>query len=169
MAYINTKTKQYPVTEQDIRNEYSSTAFPFPFVAPEEYAVVFPTPQPEGTVTQGAFEIAPELTDKGVYEQRWEVRSRFQEYTDAEGVVHTVAEQEAAAIAADESTKKAANAARAKQLLLESDFAALVDVRATLTNVAEFDTYRAALRAIVTNPPVTVEQWPERPDSVWSA
>lgn len=169
MAYINKVTNQYPVSEQDIRNEYSNTAFPFPFVAPEPYAVVFPTPRPEGTVTQGAFEIAPELTDKGVYEQRWEVRSRFQEYTDDDGTVHTVAEQEAAAIAADEAAKKEANVNRAKQLLADTDFAALVDVRASLTNVAEFDSYRTALRAIVINPPVVVSEWPQRPDSIWSA
>lgn len=70
-------------------------------------APVFPAPQPTfDPITQMAREIAPVLTDKGHWEQRWEVIARFQEYTDEEGVVHTVAEQEAAAIAADAAAKK---------------------------------------------------------------
>lgn len=169
MAYINTTTNQYPITEQDIRALYPNTSFPFPFVAPDTYTVVFPTPQPElNSILEIAIEIEPELTSKNVWEQRWEVRSRFSEYTDEQGVVHTVAQQEAAAIAVDQAAKKASNVAEAKRLLAETDFSAFVDVRQTLTNVVEFDAYRTSLRAVVIDPPVVVE-WPLRPTSVWTA
>lgn len=70
--------------------------------------VVFPTPQPAfDPVIRVAREIAPQQTANGNWEQRWEVVPRFTEYTDADGVLHTVAEQEAAAIAADKAERVA--------------------------------------------------------------
>lgn len=106
MNYINTKTNQYPVSEQDIRNINPNTSFSSPFIAPPEYALVFASPQPEfNQVTQTAREVQPELTSKGNYEQRWEVVSKFVEYNDEQGVLHTVAEQEAEAIAKDSAEK----------------------------------------------------------------
>lgn len=99
MNYINTTTNQYPVSEQEIRQQCPNTSFATPFAAPEEFAVVFPAPPPDyNSVIQMAREIAPELTVKGTWEQRWEVVSRFTEYTDEEGVLHTVVEQEASAL-----------------------------------------------------------------------
>ena len=104
--YINTQTNQFSITERDIRNLNPNTSFPSPFIAPDEYAVVFPAPQPtHDPIIQAAREIAPVLTPKGHYEQQWEVVPRFVEYADEEGVVHTVAEQEAAAIEADRKSK----------------------------------------------------------------
>jgi len=106
MNYINKTTLQYPISEQDIRNLNPNTSFSTPFVAPSEYALVFASPQPEfNQVTQTARELQPELTSKGNYEQRWEVVSKFVEYTDEQGIVHTVAEQEQAAIAKDSAEK----------------------------------------------------------------
>lgn len=66
-----------------------------------------------------------------------------------------------------------ANVARAKQELLASDWSDLPSVRNTaiephLLNGADFDTYRAALRAIVVGRPAVVEVWPVRPETVWS-
>lgn len=105
--YINTTTNEYPVSEQTIRALFPNTSFPFPFVPTEEYKVVFPTPQPTAynPVTQLIRETTPTLTEKGIWEQAWEIVPKFQEYTDENGVVHTVAEQEAAAIAADQQQK----------------------------------------------------------------
>lgn len=65
------------------------------------------------------------------------------------------------------------NAAQAKALLLDSDWSDLPSVRNTaiephLVNTQDFDTYRAALRAIVVDKPAVVEAWPVRPDAVWS-
>lgn len=104
--YINTKTKQYPITESEIRAVNSNTSYPHPFPVPDGYAVVFQTPQPSyDPVIQMAREISPILTSKNIWEQRWEVVSKFQEYTDEEGVLHTVAEQEAKAIEANTAAK----------------------------------------------------------------
>lgn len=104
--YIHTPTARYPLAEQDIRNENRNTSFASPFRAPDEYEVVFPTPQPTfDPVIRIAREVAPERTAKGNYEQRWEVATRFSEYTDENGVVHTVAEQEAAAVATDRAAR----------------------------------------------------------------
>ena len=104
--YLNTKTLQHPLSEQDIRGAFPNTSFTNPFSPPDGYAVVFPTPQPaHNTVTQTAREVAPVLTSKGHYEQQWEVVPRFTEYTDDEGITHTVAEQEAAAIAQAQATQ----------------------------------------------------------------
>lgn len=105
--YINIQTNQYPISERDIRNAFPNTSFSNPFKAPEEYQVVFPIPQPVfNPVVQTVREIAPVLTDKGTYEQQWEVISKFQEYTDEQDVVHTVQEQEDAALAANLSSAK---------------------------------------------------------------
>ncbi len=73
--YINTQTLQYPVSEQDIRNQYSNTSFPTPFTPTEEYAYVFPAPKPEhSALTHYVVEGAPTLTHKGHWEQTWSVQ-----------------------------------------------------------------------------------------------
>ena len=74
MTYIHTPTGQYPVTEADIRAANPQTSFPAIFTPPEGYEVVFPAPRPAyNAITHGVRESAPVLTDKGHYEQRWEV------------------------------------------------------------------------------------------------
>ncbi len=90
--------------------------------------------------------------------------------------VYTVEVQPLSAedIEARTSTRKLDNAARARQLLQETDWCDLLSVRNTavnphLTNTAEFDTYRLALRQIAINPPELVETWPTRPDASWSS
>lgn len=114
--YIQKITKQYPVTEADIRAANPNTSFPVPFVAPDPYALVFPAPQPAyDPISQVVREIAPELA-KGNYEQRYEVVPRFVEYTDPEGVVHTVAEQIAAAQEAVLQEKRKAMTATPRQI-----------------------------------------------------
>lgn len=104
--YINTQTKKYPISEQEIRALNPNTSFPFPFKAPDEYAVVFPVPKPEyNAITEVATEGAPELTNKGTWQQTWVVQGAFTDYTDEDGVLHTAQEQEAAAIAKDVAQK----------------------------------------------------------------
>lgn len=136
MTYINTATGVYPVTESEIRAANPNTSFPVPFQAPEEYALVFPTPQPEhDPVTQTARQVSPVLTAKGHYEQAWEVVSRFVEYTDQHGVTHTVAEQEAAAVAADQAAKAAAAREEAKRKRAE----AVAQIKVTTSSGHTFD------------------------------
>ena len=65
-------------------------------------------------ITQTVRELPPALTDKGHYEEAWEVIPRFNDYTDDNGVLHTRAEQEAEAIAKDAEAKAAQALAAAK-------------------------------------------------------
>ena len=64
-----------------------------------------------------------------------------------------------------DNAARAQNEIQAKRMLEETDWSQLADVN--LTNQADFTTYRAALRAILLNPPVTAT-WPTRPTAVWA-
>lgn len=114
-----------------------------------------------------------ELQSDGKWYTKYVIGPVFTAYTDGEGVTHTVEEQQAAWIAQKDAELRASNEATAKRLLEESDWAELASVRDAantphLTNGADFDAYRVALRAIVVDPPVTVDPWPTRPSAVWS-
>ena len=72
--YIELATSRYPVSQSQIRAENPQTSYPASFPVPEGYAIVFPAPAPTfDPITQIAREIAPVLTDKGHYEQAYEV------------------------------------------------------------------------------------------------
>lgn len=88
-------------TENEFRSLHKDTSFPTIINYAEfGYAVVFPAPQPEyDAVIQRAQAIAPVLTVKGTWEQRWEVVDVYTDYTDEQGVLHTKAAQEAAVVA----------------------------------------------------------------------
>lgn len=86
MNYINTTTKAYPVSERDIVTLNPNTSFTTPFVAPAEYAYVFPAPPPTyDAITQRAQEEPPVITIKGTWEQQWTVVEMYktQEERDA--------------------------------------------------------------------------------------
>lgn len=105
-SYIRLLDQRYPLSEYDIRLAHPNVSFPVPFSPTEDYAVVFPAPQPShDPLIRVVRETAPVLTEKGHWEQRWAVVPRFTEYTDPQGVLHTVAEQEEAAIAADRAQR----------------------------------------------------------------
>lgn len=71
--YLNTETLQQ-CTERDIRAAFPNTSFADPFQPPEGYVWIFPAPQPpHDQITQMVRETAPVLTDKGHWEQQWEV------------------------------------------------------------------------------------------------
>ena len=124
--YINTQTQEYPITERQIHEAFPNVSFSRPFKPPADYSWVFPKPKPSfDSVIQRAQEIIPVLTELGHYEQAWEVVSKFVEYEDDEGVVHTIAEQEAAAIAADllqkqEALAKQIDVIRYSKIYMES-------------------------------------------------
>jgi hypothetical protein len=169
MSYINTITNEYPISEQDIRNLFPNTSFPIIFSPPEEYVNVFPSPQPEFDInTQMIVEDAPKLSKKKIWQQVWKIVPRFKEYTDSANIIHTVKEQEDIAIAISNQVLKESITRTAKQLLLDTDFSALVDVRLKLQNVDDFDTYRSFLRQIIINPPTSIETWPPIPNAIWT-
>lgn len=111
-------------TERDIRAALPNTSFPYPFSPPEGYVLVFPSPQPDhNRVTESVREVTPVLTDKGHWEQRWEVVPLFSEYTDSSGVLHTIQEQESVAIANDNTliaTLARETAKQARQVAVEN-------------------------------------------------
>lgn len=94
--YINTTTLQYPIQEYQIREQYPNTSFAIPFIPPEPYAVVFQSPRPEyNPQTHSIKEIAPELTAKGHWEQRWEVVELPQEEVETNAARAALAMQQA--------------------------------------------------------------------------
>lgn len=154
--YINTQTGAYPVTQGEIQQANPNTSFPTPFVAPAPYEVVFDSPQPEyNVITQGVREIQPQQT-AGQYYQAWEVYDLDPEQ-----------------IAYNEEQAKQRNKAQAEQLLQQTDWTATVDINDPqysnpyLDNQDAFLAYRSQLRAIAVTPPVTVSEWPTKPEEVW--
>lgn len=102
MAYINKLTLQYPLTERDIREANPNTSFTDVFVPPEDYEWVFPTPQPAyDKLSQIVILGTPALTHLGSYEETWEIKPRFYDYTDDQNILHTAQEQLDAEIARD--------------------------------------------------------------------
>lgn len=67
----------------------------------------------------------------------------------------------------------AQNKQQAESLLKDTDWTATVDIsnpeysNPYLGNQPEFLAYRSAVRKIAVNPPVTVTEWPVKPDEVW--
>lgn len=157
MAYINTQTMQYPVSEQDIRYQYPNTSFATPFVAPEEYAPVLNSPVPSyDSMTQGYREISPAKDSLGNWMQVFEVYDLDPEQ-----------------IAYNEDQAKQRNKTQAESLLKESDWSQYPDVTnpANTPHLANYDAwmfYRLELRSIAINPPVTIENWPVKPEELWS-
>lgn len=93
MNYINKITSEYPVTEAAIRLANPNTSFVTPFVAPEAYAVVFVTPAPDhDPIKEMVREAPPVLTEKGHYEQQWEVAALEPEQVEANQLVAAEAE-----------------------------------------------------------------------------
>lgn len=91
--YIQLETMK-EMTENEIRSLFPNTSFPSPFVAPEGFAVVFPTPKPTVTELQVAVCDGLELDIKGNYVEKWAVRDMFSDYTTEDGVLVTRIEQE---------------------------------------------------------------------------
>lgn len=156
-VYINTQTMAYPVTQQQIQQEYPNTSFPTPFVPPEGYAPVLETPQPTyNPITQIVQQTTP-IETEGQWYQVW-----------------TVVDLDPEQIEYNENQAKQNNKAQASQLLTATDWTTIPDVsdpavsNPYLVNSAEFAAYRSQVRAIAVNPPVTVTVWPTKPDEVWS-
>lgn len=154
--YINTETLEYPLTVAQIQAMTPNTSFPDNYAPGAPYAPVLNSAQPSyNTMTQYCREIAPAL-EGSVWMQQWEV-------------VDLDPEQ----IAYNEQQAKQRNKQQAETLLSATDWVELGDVSNPdnppyLVNKAEFTSYRAALRSIAVNPPVTVDVWPVKPEEVWS-
>lgn len=162
MAYakvINNTLVAFPWTWEQMRQENPEVLFPDKFV-PSIFA--------EYGGVQIAFE-HPTYDRNTHYVVAGEVKLVGNTWTQTYDIVAYTVEE----LAVQESSKRQANAAKAKLELEESDWCELPSVRNTdinphLTNSADFDSYRLALRQIVLNPPVEVPNWPDLPDGIWS-
>ena len=154
---INTETMQYPIYEGDYRLQNSNVCFATPLVPILPYAWVEETTQPLfDAITQGIKETTP-VNVNGTWKRSWEIYALTQ-----------------SEIQMNQESAKAAVKSRAMSLLQETDWIELGDVTNRdnppyLVNKADFTAYRQQLRAISIDPPVTVEQWPVKPQEVWSS
>lgn len=105
-------------------------------------------PKPGGDIAHDVFEGSPELVDDQ-WVQTWQI---------VEATPEVVAQRE------EEARQQ--NKAQATQLLTETDWSQMPDVN--LANQDEFTAYRALLRELAVNPPVTTPSWPSKPNAVWS-
>lgn len=98
MQYINEKTKQYPLSIEDIKDEYPpNTSFPAEFTPPNHFKIVHSSNQPDyDRELQEAVEIEPVFVD-GKWYKNYRIQSKFKEYVTDNKVV-TIQEQEEAVI-----------------------------------------------------------------------
>lgn len=73
MNYINTTTKDYPISEYEIRQSFPNISFPDPFVPPDGYAAVNEKDLPSYDATSQVVQEKSPRSYKGVYYQQWEV------------------------------------------------------------------------------------------------
>lgn len=101
---------------------------------------------------------------EGLWFTRYVLGPVFKNYTDAEGVLHTAAEQEAAYRAGKDAEQAASVRAQRNQRLNVCDWTQLNDAPLTNVQQAAWATYRQALRDITTQPgfPWSIE-WPTPP------
>jgi hypothetical protein len=154
--YINTQTGEYPISQQQIQQEYPNTSFPTPFVPPSQYAVVFQSPTPQyDSLTQGVSETTPEET-AGQWYQTWQVYDLTPEQIQYNK--DQIAQQ---------------NKQQATTLLQQTDWTAIPDVADSeksnpyLMNQPEFVAYRSTIRNIAVNPTYDAV-FPDMPVEVWS-
>jgi hypothetical protein len=148
MFYINTETLEYPIQEGAIRALFSNTSFPFPFIAPEPYALVQEVQLPEfNRLRERIVTLTPEIID-GVWHRRYEVLPLAPEI---------VSENEAQAL----QQQGAQVRANRNQLLQQSDWTQVIDAK---VNQIAWATYRQALRDITSQPGFPWEIiWPTQP------
>lgn len=150
-----------PISNESFYRLFPETSFPAVLtpekVEPFGYGVYAITPQPLLGVYEKAVETTLIKDNKGVWLQTWEaVPMNAQE------------------IAEKNATLEAANKATAESLLQATDWTATVDISNPaysdpyLANQDAFLAYRSNVRKIAVNPPVVVDQWPVKPEEVWS-
>jgi hypothetical protein len=163
--YINTISLDYPVTESQIKSLNPNVSFTRPFVPPTDYALVKSTPQPSyDFVTERLKEVTPVFVDNE-WRQAWEVVSKYTEYTDDEGVLHTVEDQITEALNASLLQKAQTLRQQRDRLLQQSDWVVIRSYEQAEQVPLEWLEYRQALRDIPQQTEFPSEiSWPTMPD-----
>lgn len=109
MSYLDKETLEYGLSEQAIRVANPDYSPPVPFQPPPRYALVFDAPQPaHDVITQIVREVAPVLTDKGHWQQQWEVVPLYDTQAEADNAIaaHLAAKSAALQAAVIVATQK---------------------------------------------------------------
>lgn len=156
----NGKPVGHAITNENFYQLFPNTSFPFPLIpqAVEElgYGLYDFSAPPVVGIYEKSVEVSPIKNEYGIWMQSWEIVS--------------MNEQE---ISEKNEYLRQENKFKAQMLLSQVDFTRYDDVADVnnppyLVNIDEFKTYRQQLRAIAVNPPITVDEWPVKPEEVWS-
>lgn len=118
--------------------------------------------RPATTSDQVSRQGAPIQKDDGLWYESWIVEDIYTEYTDADGVVHTVANQKAEAQAEIDERTAEDNRTTRKKLLADSDWTQMNDSPLTNEVKTAWATYRQELRDLS-----DLDAWPNLDDVDW--
>ncbi|KEH10791.1 hypothetical protein GY14_02600 [Delftia tsuruhatensis] len=106
--YIHIDTKEYPLTELDIRERHPNTMFGMPFIPTEHYAPVEPSDTPAYEPDTHKPEEMEPVKINGVWRQQWSVVPLSVEELQAVATAKANAEREAREAARKRVTKRQA-------------------------------------------------------------
>lgn len=158
---IDNTVKQYPYSIGDMLADNPTVSFaqPISLETAADFSAypVQETPQPAYNVITENIDWIDPILEEGIWVQQWAVSPATPEE-----------------IAQREVQAKQANKTQASSLLAATDWVDIPSVSDPandphLTNKADFNTYRLALRQIAVYPPVTVDPWPVKPEEVWAS
>jgi hypothetical protein len=125
---------------------------------------VLAVPPPAVGPYQIALRDGVEQDAKGNWVERWTVGDRFADYVDADGVLHTTAEQEAAYQARLDATAAASVRAERDRRLAETDWVVIRHTEHGTNIPLAWELYRQALRDVSVQPGFPHEvEWPVSP------
>ena len=161
---------QYPYTLQSLMDENPYTNFgPDP-----DIAAIFP--ETNTAITMGYILQPVVFLPKPAYDPATQICTQNNQPTLESNIWTlgwTIAQMTPEQQAAWQNQQKAINKSQAQQLLSATDWTQIPGTsdpsnNPYLTNPTEFNAYRASLRAIAVNPPVTAT-WPIKPTEQWSS
>jgi hypothetical protein len=120
---------------------------------------ILESPRPDVTDLQHVLSDGVHQDSLGNWVYKFKVADKFSDYTDADGVLHTKAAQEAAHLQSLEDAKFTSLRTERNRLLDETDWTASTDV----TMTAEMTTYRQALRDLPSTADINDIVYPEKP------
>lgn len=151
----------HPVTEENFRKLFPDVSFPNPMTVGDVDQFGFGIYQycqiPEPGVYEKVIEVSPTKNQEtGVWMQTWKLVPMTPEEIEEKNIL-----------------LKSEVKLQAMSRLAATDWIELPSVTDTtkaryLLNKHEFDDYRFALREIAINPPISITNWPTKPDAVWS-